>query len=116
MWNHARHLVAYDGIPAARAMLHTLNPRLSPKELAYIVADARDDMVIVDEDLLPLWREVEAQVRPRHVIVNGQENAAHDIAWDPRRPRSRRVARRAPTRPRRRRSATLPGPPAGRGM
>lgn len=81
MWNHGNHLVAYYGIPAAGAVLHTLNPRLSAKELAYIIADAGDDIVIVDEDLLPLWREVEAHVRPRHVIVNGKGSEPQDIAW-----------------------------------
>lgn len=81
MWNHANHLVAYYGIPAAGAVLHTLNPRLLPEELAYIIADAGDDIVIVDEDLLPLWRQVEAHVSPRHVIVNGKPGAPHDIAW-----------------------------------
>lgn len=81
MWNHANHLVAYYGIPAAGAVLHTLNPRLSPEELAYIIADAGDDIVIIDEDLLPLWRQVEAHVSPRHVIVNGKPDAPHDIAW-----------------------------------
>ncbi|MCM2562290.1 long-chain-fatty-acid--CoA ligase [Lutimaribacter sp. EGI FJ00015] len=81
MWNHGTHLVAYYGIPACGAVLHTLNPRLSPEELAYIIADAGDDVVIVDEDLLPLWREVEAHVSPRHVIVNGKSDGADDIAW-----------------------------------
>ena len=38
MWNHAWHMEAYFGIPAAGAVLHTLNLRLSPEDLAYIMA------------------------------------------------------------------------------
>ena len=42
MWNHAWHLEAYFGIPAAGAVLHTLNLRLSPDDIAYIIEDAGD--------------------------------------------------------------------------
>lgn len=79
MWNHAEHMVAYYGIPAAQAVLHTLNPRLSAKELAYVIADAGDDIIIIDEDLLPLWREVEQFITLRHVIVNGRADQPSDL-------------------------------------
>src|SRR5215831_10350378 len=36
MWNHAAHLEAYFGIPAAGGVIHTLNLRLHPDELAFI--------------------------------------------------------------------------------
>src|SRR6266540_1195899 len=40
MWNHAAHLEAYFGVPAAGGVLHTLNLRLHPDELVYIVNHA----------------------------------------------------------------------------
>ena len=58
LWNHYGHLECYFGIPAAGAVLHTLNLRLSPEDIAYIVADAEDRVVIVDDVLLPLWQKV----------------------------------------------------------
>jgi fatty-acyl-CoA synthase len=52
-WNHHAHVEAYFGVPAAGGVVHTLNPRLHPDELAYITSHARDRFVIVDESLLP---------------------------------------------------------------
>lgn len=70
MWNHAAHLAAYYAVPGVHAVLHTLNPRLSAEELAYIVSDAGDSAILVDDDLLPLWREVERFVQVPLVIVH----------------------------------------------
>src|SRR4051812_35914085 len=41
-WNHHQHLEAYFGIPLGGGVLHTLNLRLHPDELAFIVNDADD--------------------------------------------------------------------------
>jgi acyl-CoA synthetase (AMP-forming)/AMP-acid ligase II len=71
MWNHAMHVAAYYAVPAIEAVLHPLNPRLTAEQLAYVVADAGDAAVIVDENLLPLWSEVERLVKLSIVIVNG---------------------------------------------
>ncbi len=48
-WNHGPHLEAYFGIPLAGGVLHTLNLRLHPDELAYIVNHAEDRAVLVGE-------------------------------------------------------------------
>ena len=45
MWNHYAHIEAYLGIPAAGGVLHTLNLRLAPREIAYIANHAARDMV-----------------------------------------------------------------------
>ncbi len=58
MWNHYAHLEAYFGIPIAGGVLHTLNLRLHPADLAYIIEHAGDRFVIVDDVLLPLWEKV----------------------------------------------------------
>ena len=42
MWNTARHLQAYHAIPGVGAAIHTLNIRLSPRELGYIIWHAAD--------------------------------------------------------------------------
>jgi fatty-acyl-CoA synthase len=42
MWNHYAHLEAYFGVPVIGGMLHTLNLRLHPDELAYIINNAQD--------------------------------------------------------------------------
>ena len=76
MWNHAWHLEAYFGIPAAGAVLHTLNLRLSPEDLAYIIADAGDRMLLVDDVLLPLVDKLRPLVRLEHIVVVPTTGAA----------------------------------------
>jgi len=54
MWNNYRHLELYQAVPSMGAVLHTLNIRLSPTDLTYIINHAEDRIIFVDEDLLPL--------------------------------------------------------------
>src|SRR3954466_11849710 len=68
-WNHGPHLEAYFGIPLIGAVLHTLNLRLHPDELAYIVNHAADRAIVVDESLLPLWEQVKPKVDVPIAIV-----------------------------------------------
>ncbi|MGH9863182.1 MAG: long-chain fatty acid--CoA ligase [Candidatus Acidiferrales bacterium] len=62
MWNHATHLEAYFGIPAAGGVLHTLNLRLHPDELGFIVNHAEDRFLLVDDVLLPLLENFSSQI------------------------------------------------------
>ena len=54
MWNNYRHLELYQAVPSMGAVLHTLNIRLSPTDLEYIINHAEDRVIFCDEDLLPL--------------------------------------------------------------
>src|SRR5207249_3322971 len=76
MWNHGTHLEAYFAIPLLGGVLHTLNLRLHPDELAYIVNHAHDRAVIVDASLLPLWQTVRPQVKvPIEIVIGGDRSA-----------------------------------------
>jgi len=68
-WASQEHLEAYLAIPSIGAVLHTLNLRLHHDDLIYIVNDAQDRVVLVDECLLPLWEKVRPHVDVEHVIV-----------------------------------------------
>ncbi|HEV3231975.1 MAG TPA: AMP-binding protein, partial [Candidatus Dormibacteraeota bacterium] len=72
-WNTYRHLECYFGVPCSRHVLHTLNLRLSPADLGYVIGHADDRAILVDPDLLPLLEKVgaEALARVEHVIVLG---------------------------------------------
>jgi fatty-acyl-CoA synthase len=71
-WNNQEHLECYLAIPCMGAVLHTLNLRLAPKQLAHIVNDARDRVVIVDGSLVPLLAAIREHCPTvRHVIVVG---------------------------------------------
>ncbi|MFT4815252.1 MAG: acyl-CoA synthetase (AMP-forming)/AMP-acid ligase II [Pseudohongiellaceae bacterium] len=54
MWNNYRHLELYQAVPSMGSVLHTLNIRLSPTDLEYIINHAKDRVIFADEDLLPL--------------------------------------------------------------
>lgn len=71
-WNHHEHLEAYFGIPAAGAVLHTLNLRLHPDELAYIINHAADRMLVVDATLLPLFETIRSKIGVDRVLVVAQ--------------------------------------------
>ncbi|MEU3612558.1 long-chain fatty acid--CoA ligase [Streptomyces sp. NPDC006872] len=72
MWNNAEHVEAYFAIPAMGAVLHTLNLRLPPEQLAWIVNHAADKAVIVNGSLLPLLAPLLPHLKTvEHVVVSG---------------------------------------------
>ncbi|MFC7383952.1 long-chain fatty acid--CoA ligase [Sphaerisporangium rhizosphaerae] len=76
-WNSAEHLTAYLAVPSMGAVLHTLNIRLFPEQIAYIAGHAEDDVVIVDASLVPLLAPILPEMKTvRHVIVIGAADTA----------------------------------------
>jgi fatty-acyl-CoA synthase len=69
LWNQSEHLELYFAVPAMGAVIHTLNPRLSPDELAYIVDDAHDKVIVVDESLMVVFETFRVATSFAHVIV-----------------------------------------------
>jgi fatty-acyl-CoA synthase len=71
-WNHQEHLEAYFAVPILGAVLHTLNVRLSPAQLAYVINSGGDRVVIVDAGLTPLFAAIRSQLTTvEKVIVVG---------------------------------------------
>jgi len=72
MWNNQTHMEAYLAIPSMGAVLHTLNIRLFPEQLAFIINHAHDRVIIVDASLIPLLAKVRDQLGSvEHIIVHG---------------------------------------------
>ena len=69
MWNHMGQLEAFFGVPCAGGILHCLNLRLHPHELAKIANHAEDRFLIVDDVLLPLYEKFREDVNFEQVIV-----------------------------------------------
>ena len=69
MWNEHEHLEAYFAIPSIGAVLHTLNLRLHPDELTYIVNHAQDRMLIIDDILLDVFEQIRSHVNLERVFV-----------------------------------------------
>jgi fatty-acyl-CoA synthase len=69
MWNHSGHLEAFFGVPCAGGILHTLNLRLHPHEIAAIVKHASDRFLLIDDVLLPVYEKLREDVSFERVIV-----------------------------------------------
>lgn len=69
MWNHSSHLEAYLGVPAAGAVLHTLNLRLPPDHLAYVVNHAHDRWILVDDVLLPILEKIRDRIHVERIVI-----------------------------------------------
>jgi fatty-acyl-CoA synthase len=75
-WNTQRHLELYMALPCMGAVLHTLNLRLFPDQLAYIANHAEDQVVFVDDSLVPLLEKAAHSFETvRHYVVMGDGDA-----------------------------------------
>ncbi len=61
-WNTYRHLEIYFAAPCMGAVLHTLNIRLAPDQLIYIINHAEDRVIFVDASLVPLLERIRDQI------------------------------------------------------
>ncbi|MDN5746954.1 MAG: long-chain fatty acid--CoA ligase [Pseudonocardia sp.] len=80
-WNTARHLELYVAAPCTGRVLHTLNIRLFPEQLVYVVEHAQDEVVFVDRSLIPLLAPLAdklGSVRHFVVIDDGADVAVPD--------------------------------------
>ena len=73
MWNTQEHLEAYFAVPSMGAVLHTLNLRLFPEQLAYVIDHGQDKVVVVDATVLPLLAKVADQIPTvEHYVLVGE--------------------------------------------
>jgi fatty-acyl-CoA synthase len=76
-WNNQEHLEAYLAVPSMGAVLHTLNIRLGPDQVAWIANHAEDHVVIVDGSLVPLLAKALPECKTvRHVVVTGEADTS----------------------------------------
>ncbi len=78
MWNSQEHMEAYLAIPSMGAVLHTLNIRLFPEQLAYVINHGEDKVVLVDDSLVPVLGKVVSELTSVEcfVIVGDGDAAA----------------------------------------
>jgi len=82
-WNTARHLECYFGIPCTGRVLHTLNIRLFPEQLTYIVNHAEDEVIFADRSLLGLLAPLLPSFETvKHIVV--MDDGKGDIPDDAR--------------------------------
>jgi fatty-acyl-CoA synthase len=80
MWNNAEHLAAYLAAPSMGAVLHTLNIRLLPEQIAFIANEAEDQVIIADFSLAAQLAPVLPLLETVHtVIVVGAGDGADEL-------------------------------------
>ena len=75
-WNGFRHLEAWYGVTGVGAVYHTVNPRLFSEQIAWIINDAEDRIVMTDLTFVPLLEAIADHLPTveRYVVLTG---AAH---------------------------------------
>ena len=81
-WNTSRHLELYFAAPCSGRVLHTLNIRLFPEQVTYIVNHAEDEVIFVDKSLLGLlWPLVDTFTTVKHLVV--MDDGVGELPADP---------------------------------
>jgi fatty-acyl-CoA synthase len=76
-WNTQEHMEAYLAVPTMGAVLHTLNLRLFPEQLSYVINHAGDRVILVHDSLIPVLAKVMPELKTvAHVIVIGNGDAS----------------------------------------
>jgi fatty-acyl-CoA synthase len=75
-WNNYRHFELYFGVSGIGSVLHTINPRLFPEQLIYIINHAEDRWIFVDLTFVPLLESIQDQIPDVEgfVIMTDQAN------------------------------------------
>ena len=81
-WNDYRHYELYFAVSCMGAVLHTLNPRLFPEQLEFIVNHAEDKLIFVDATLLPVLAPLQGKMPTveRVVVLAGPDSMPAAVA------------------------------------
>jgi fatty-acyl-CoA synthase len=81
-WNNTRHLELYFGIGSGGRVTHTINPRLTPEQMIYIINHAADEILFLDRTFLPVAAKLGAHLKTvKHFVLMGprDEEAAAQV-------------------------------------
>src|SRR3954471_15923211 len=75
-WDSHRYLECFFAVPMMGAVLHTVNVRLSPEQILYTIEHAKDGILLVHVDFLPVLKAIHAKIDPRVriVLLRDEEN------------------------------------------
>src|SRR5580704_15001133 len=84
-WNGYRHLEVYYAAPGMGAICHTINPRLHPDDIGFIVGHARDKVLFVDVSFAPLIGMIADKIKDhvRDVVMLCDAASMPEIAIAP---------------------------------
>ncbi|MCP5072321.1 MAG: long-chain-fatty-acid--CoA ligase [Rhodobacteraceae bacterium] len=71
-WNNVRHLEIYFGVAGSGRVTHTINPRLFPEQLIYVINHAQDQVLFLDKTFLPIAAKLgEHLTTVKHIVLMG---------------------------------------------
>lgn len=75
-WNTHRHFELYFAVSGSGAILHTINPRLFPEQLAYILNHAEDEILFIDLTFIPLLIKIAPELKylKQVVVLTNRDN------------------------------------------
>ena len=69
-WNNRRHLEIYFGVSGGGFVCHTINPRLFPEQLIYIINHAEDEVLFIDSTFVPLVAGIRNELKSvKHIVL-----------------------------------------------
>ena len=76
-WDSHRYLECFFAVPMMGAVLHTVNIRISPEQVLYTINHAKDDVILVNAEFLPLLEGIHSKIRPgvKLVLINDGDTA-----------------------------------------
>jgi fatty-acyl-CoA synthase len=80
MWNNAEHLTAYLAVPSMGAVLHTLNVRLSPEQIAFIANEAEDQVILANMSVAGQLAPVLPLLATVHTVIAVGEGDIEPLA------------------------------------
>ena len=86
-WDSHRYLECFFAIPMMGAVLHTVNVRLSPEQILYTINHAKDDVMLVNREFLPILDAIRDRIEPVKKFVllddgDGPEDSAIELAGE----------------------------------
>src|SRR6266481_2425373 len=98
-WNTWRHLEAWYGIMGIGAICHTVNPRLFPEQIAWIINHAQDRVVMTDITFVPVLEKIADKLPSveRYIVFTDKAHKPTEISSG--RPSTKIPRRRCATRP-----------------
>lgn len=69
-WDSHRYLESFFAIPMMGAVLHTVNVRLSPEQILYTINHAKDDVILINREFLPILEAIKPRIETvKHFIL-----------------------------------------------
>jgi fatty-acyl-CoA synthase len=86
-WDSHRYLECFFAIPMMGAVLHTVNVRLSPEQILYTINHAKDDVILVNREFLPILDAIKDRIEPvkKYVLLDdgdGPQDSKIDVAGE----------------------------------